>query len=150
MASKNGNLMRGLLLIPMMDITSVEFCALHRVFGRPGADGKFAKGWCTGAGGVFPIAGDIPRGVLFAGEGIATVLSWYQYWNEESGNVAPCTAIAAMDAGNLIKNAAAIRARYRERDAFVLQDDDPAGEKAAAACMASGFTGVVNPRDYIR
>jgi phage/plasmid primase-like uncharacterized protein len=99
---------------------------------------------------VFSIASDITRGVIFAGEDIATVLSWYQYWNEESGNAAPCTAIAAMDAGNLIKNAAAIRARYRERDVFILQDDDPSGEKAAAACMRSGFTGVVNPRDYVR
>jgi hypothetical protein len=43
MAGKNGNLMRGLLLIPMMDITSGEFCALHRVFRRPGADWKFGK-----------------------------------------------------------------------------------------------------------
>jgi phage/plasmid primase-like uncharacterized protein len=84
------------------------------------------------------------------GEGIATVLSWYQYWNEESGNAAPCTVIAAMDAGNLIKSAAAIRARYRGRDIFTLQDDDAAGEHAAAACVANGFTGVVNPRDYLR
>ena len=78
------------------------------------------------------------------------MLSWYQYWNEESGNTEPCTAIAAMDAGNLIRNAAAIRARYRDRDVFALQDDDQAGEKAAAACMSLGFSGVVNPRDYMR
>jgi phage/plasmid primase-like uncharacterized protein len=87
---------------------------------------------------------------VFCGEGIGTVLSWYQYWNEESGNAEPCTAVAAMDSGNLRKNAAAIRAGYPGRDIFILQDDDEAGEKAAAACMASGFAGVVNPRDYIR
>ncbi|MDR1133573.1 MAG: toprim domain-containing protein [Synergistaceae bacterium] len=150
MASRDGNPMRDLLLIPTMNAMTGRFCGLHRIFGRPGADGKFNKGWCSPAGGVFPIGVDIQHGVVFAGEGIATVLSWYQYWNEESENVAPCTAIAAMDAGNLIKNAAAIRARYRERDVFILQDDDEAGEKAAAACMASGFAGVVNPRDYIR
>jgi phage/plasmid primase-like uncharacterized protein len=150
MTSKSGKPMNDLLLIPMMDVTTGKFCALHRVFGRPGADGKFGKGWCSPAGGVFPIGVDVPHGVVFAGEGIATVLSWYQYWDEESGNGASCTAIAAMDAGNLIKNAAAIRARYRGREVFILQDDDEAGEKAAAACMSAGFTGVVNPRDYIR
>ena len=150
MASQNGKPLTNLLFIPMMDVKTGRFCSLHRVFGRPGADGKYGKGWCTSAGGVFPIGVDIPRGVVFAGEGIGTVLSWYQYWNEESGNVEPCTAIAAMDAGNLVKNEVAIRARYRGRDVFVLQDDDEAGEKAATACMAAGFTGVINPRDYIR
>ena len=150
MKSQNGKPLTNLLFIPMMDVMTGKFCGLHRVFGRPGADGKFGKGWCSSAGGVFPIGVDVPRGVAFVGEGIATILSWYQYWSEESGNAEPCTAIAAMDAGNLIRNAAAIRARYRGRDVFVLQDDDAAGEKAAAACMAAGFTGVINPRDYIR
>jgi phage/plasmid primase-like uncharacterized protein len=135
----------------MMDILTGQFCALHRVFPWTDERGKYPKGWCSGtSGGVFPIGVDVSRGPVFACEGIATVLSWYQYWNEEAGNVAPCTAIAAMDAGNLAKNAAAIRARYRGRDVFMLQDDDEAGEHAAEACMASGFTGVVNPRDYIR
>jgi phage/plasmid primase-like uncharacterized protein len=144
-------ILRNILLIPLMNISTGQFCSLHRVFLWTDKHGKYSKGWCSGtSGGVFPIAGDIQRGVVFAGEGIATVLSWYQYWSEEAGNVAPCTAIAAMDAGHLAKNAAAIRARYRGRDVFVLQDDDEAGEHAAAACMANGFAGVVNPRDYIR
>ena len=149
MTSRSGKLLTNLLFIPLCDVLTGQFLALHRIFGRPGADGKFGTGWCAGAGGVFPIADDIPRGVVFTGEGIATILSWYQYWNEESGNVEPCTAIAARDAGNLVKNAAAIRARHRERDVFMLQDDDEAGEKAAAACITAGFTGVVNPKDYI-
>ena len=150
MTSSKGTVMNGLLMIPMMDVQTGRFCALHRIFGRPGADGKFRKGWCTPAGGIFPVGIDIPRGVVFASEGISTAFAWYQYWNEESGNVEPCTAIAAMDAGNLVKNAAAIRTRYRGRDVFILQDDDEAGEKAATACMSAGFTGVVNPRDYVR
>ncbi|MDR3165773.1 MAG: hypothetical protein LBU13_09365, partial [Synergistaceae bacterium] len=73
MTSQGGKQLDNLLFIPMMDITTGKFCALHRVFGRPGADGKFGKGWCSGAGGVFPIGVDVPGGVVFAGEGIATV-----------------------------------------------------------------------------
>jgi putative DNA primase/helicase len=147
-----GKIIHDVLLIPCFSVLSGEFVALHRVF--PFMDkitGKYPKGWFPGtSGGVFFIAGDVTRGPVFVAEGISTGLSWYQYWNEESGSTEPCMVIAAMDAGNLIKQAAAIRARYPGRDIFILQDDDKAGEQAACQAMASGFTGVVNPRDYIR
>jgi hypothetical protein len=131
-------ILRNVLLIPLMDISSGQFRSLHKVFPWTNETGKYPKGWQAGtSGGVFPICVDVPRGVVFAGEGIATVLSWYQYWNEGSGNAEPCVAIAA------------IRARYLGRDVFILQDDDEAGERAAAACMTARFTGVINPRDYI-
>jgi phage/plasmid primase-like uncharacterized protein len=118
---KDGKILRNTLLILCMDVTSGKFQALHVVYGFQDKEtGKFPKGWYRGtSGGCFPIGVDVPRGPVFVGEGIGTTLSWYQYWSEESGSVEPCAAIAAMDAGNLVKNAAAIRAKYQGRDAFI-------------------------------
>jgi phage/plasmid primase-like uncharacterized protein len=141
--------MRGLLLIPMMDVTTGEFCALHRVFGRPGADGKFSKGWCSPAGGVFPIGVDVPRGVIFVGEGIATVLSTYDAWIEGGEPEAPdeyvpcCTVLATMDSGNLVRQASAIRRKYANRRLFAVKDADEAGEKVARAAIEAGFDGAI-------
>jgi phage/plasmid primase-like uncharacterized protein len=149
MLSSAGRAMDNLLLIPLMDIETGKFCALHRVFPKPDSRGKHLKGWSTAAGGVFPVGIDVPRGPVFAAEGIATALAWYQYWHEESGSAEPCTVITAMAADNLKKQARAIRERYRGRDVFLLQDDDEAGERAAMVCAESGFTGVINPGDYL-
>jgi hypothetical protein len=73
--------LQNVLLIPLMSLETGQFCALHRVFQWIDEHGKYPKGWHPGtSGGVFLIGVDIPHGVVFAGEGIATVLSWYQYW----------------------------------------------------------------------
>jgi phage/plasmid primase-like uncharacterized protein len=111
MTSQSGKLMGGLLLIPMMDLQTGRLCALHRVFGRPGADGKFSKGWCTPAGGVFPVGFDALGGPVVAAEGIATALALYDYLTDELNEPAT-TVIATMDAGNFVRQASAIRTRY--------------------------------------
>ena len=148
MTSRSGKLLTDLLLIPMMDVQTGRFFALHRVFGRPGADGKFGKGWCTSAGGVFPIGVDVRCGPVCVGEGIATAFSVYEVWSyhgepEHAEDVLPyCSVLACMDSGNMARQAREIRQRYSNRRLIVIQDDDEAGEKAAHACMDAGFNGV--------
>jgi putative DNA primase/helicase len=144
MMSQNGNLMRGLLLIPMMDMVTGRFHALHRVFGRPGPDGKFGKGWCSPAGGVFPIGVDVSRGPVVVAEGIATALALYDYFTDEL-NERGTTVIATMDAGNFCRQAPWIRARYANQELFAAVDDDDAGRKVAAECRAAGFNGIMSP-----
>jgi phage/plasmid primase-like uncharacterized protein len=148
MISSTGNTLSNLLLIPMMDVTSGKFCALHRVFDWAGADGRYGKGWCTPAGGVYPIGVNAQRGPVFVAEGIATALSVYEVWIDKGKPETPdehvnqCTVLAAMDSSNLIKQARGIRERYQERRLIVIQDDDEAGAKTANACMGIGFDGV--------
>jgi putative DNA primase/helicase len=150
MASQSGKPLDSLLFVPMANVQTGRFCALHRVFGRPGADGKFGKGWCSGAGGVFPIAGDVTRGPVFICEGVATGLSVYDLWVEEGepenpGEYTPCcTVLATMDSGSLARQARARRERDPARRRLVVRDADEAGEKAARAAMEVGFDGVVD------
>jgi putative DNA primase/helicase len=144
MMSRNGNLMRGLLLIPMMDIQTGRFRALHRVFGRPGVGGKFGKGWCTPAGGVFPIGVDVSGGPVVIAEGISTALALYDYFIDEL-NERKTTVLAAMDAGNFCRQASRIRARYANRELFAAIDDDDAGRKVADECRKEGFDGILSP-----
>jgi putative DNA primase/helicase len=144
MTSRNGKPMNGLLLIPMADITTGKFCALHRVFGRPGADGRFGKGWCTPAGGVFPIGVDVSHGPVVACEGISTALSVYDLYIDDL-NTPNVTVLSMMDAGNLVRQAPAIRKKYSDREIFIAADADEAGQKAARAAMACGFNGVITP-----
>jgi putative DNA primase/helicase len=142
----------GVLLIPMADISTGEFIALHRVFPwRDKETGKFPKGWHPGtSGGIFPIGIDVPRGPVFCGEGIGTALSMYDIWIEEGepenpGEYQPCcTVLATMDSGNLARQARAIRERYPDRRLLVVKDADEAGEKAARAAMEAGFDGAVD------
>jgi hypothetical protein len=141
------------LLIPMMDVLTGEFVALHRVFPwRDKETGKYPKGWFPGtSGGVFPIAGDVQRGPVFCCEGISTALSAYSLWTEEGEPEAPgeyvpcCTVLACMDSGNLVRQARAIREKYADRRVLIVKDADEAGEKAARAAMEAGFDGIVNP-----
>jgi phage/plasmid primase-like uncharacterized protein len=144
MFSQSGRLMSDLLLIPMMNLETGRFCALHRVFGRPGADGRFPKGWCTPAGGVFPIGSDLKCGSVIACEGISTALALYDYFIDEM-NEPETTVIATMDAGNFTRQAAAIRERYAGRELYAAVDDDDAGRKVAAECRAAGFNGIISP-----
>jgi phage/plasmid primase-like uncharacterized protein len=144
MFSQSGRLMRNLLLIPMMSLETGRFCALHRVFGHPGPDSRFAKGWCTPASGIFPIGIDLSRGLVIACEGIATGLAIYDYFIDEM-NEPETTVIATMDAGNFARQATAIRAKYVNRELYAAIDDDDAGRKVALACKAAGFNGIIAP-----
>jgi phage/plasmid primase-like uncharacterized protein len=145
MTSASGRVMSDLLLIPLQDIQTGRFCALHRVFGRPGADKKFSKGWVTSAAGIYPVGIDVTRGPVFVCEGISTGLAAYEFWHEYGDPEAPgeyanqCTVLVCLDCGNLARQAPAIRRRWPDRRLTVVVDDDPAGRKAEAACMAAGF-----------
>jgi putative DNA primase/helicase len=148
-----GKMIDGVLLIPCFDALTDEFIALHRVFPwRDRETGKFCKGWHPGtSGGVFPIAADVQRGPVFVAEGIATALSTYELWVECGKPEGPdeyvpcCTVLAAMDGGNLARQAGAIRRRYADRRLLIVQDADSAGKKAAEAALDAGFDGVIKP-----
>jgi phage/plasmid primase-like uncharacterized protein len=144
MASSKGTMMNDLLLIPMMDVNTGKFCALHRVFGRPGADGRFGKGWATLSGGVFPIGTDLSSGPIFVCEGVSTGLALYDYLIDELNELS-ASVLMAMDAGNFARQAAAIRARHPGRELYGAVDDDEAGRKAAATCREAGFNGIIMP-----
>ena len=138
MISSSGNTLKNLLLIPMMNIKTEKFCALHRVFGWAGPDGKYGKGWCCAAGGVFPIALDARCGPIVVAEGIATGLSLYDLFIDDLDE-RETTVLICCDAGNLQKQAPAIRAKCPDRRVLVSADNDDAGRRASAACIAAGF-----------
>ena len=148
MVSASGKVLSDLLFIPMVDVATGKFTALHRVFGRPDSTGKFGKGWASPAAGIFPIGIDVQHGPVFAGEGIGTMLSVYESWTENGTPEGPnehvnsCTALAAMDSNNLIKQAGVIRERFKGRWLLIVADDDAVGRKTAAECMRVGFDGV--------
>jgi putative DNA primase/helicase len=155
MPSLKGGPLRDILFIPCVDVMTGELAALHRVFPwRDKETGKFPKVWFRGTcGGVFVIDGDVPRGPVFVAEGVATALSMYDVWIEEGEPEEPgdcvsqCTVLGCMSSGNLIKQARAIRARYKDRPVLVVKDDDEAGEKAARAALDAGFDGVIDIPD---
>ena len=135
----------------MSHVVTGEFVALHRVFPWRDKETRFPKGWHLGtSGGVFPIGVDVPRGPIFCCEGISTALSAYDIWIEEGEPDAPgdcvpcCTVLAMMDSGNLIRHAAIILAKYRERRLILVRDDDDTGKKAARAALDAGFDGVID------
>jgi phage/plasmid primase-like uncharacterized protein len=150
--SKSGRLIGGVLMIPMYDVLSGKFVALHRVFPwRDKETGKFPKGWFPGTnGGVSLIAGDVSRGPVFVAEGIGTTISMYDLWIEEGEPEAPgeyvpcCTVLACMDSGNLIRQSRMIRQKYHDRRLMLVRDDDAAGQKAALAALDAGFDGVID------
>jgi hypothetical protein len=55
------------------------------------------------------------------------------------------TVLCLMDAGNLARQALAIRDHHRGRELYVAIDDDDAGRKAGAACKSAGFSGILEP-----
>ncbi|MDR1515441.1 MAG: hypothetical protein LBS45_07085 [Synergistaceae bacterium] len=150
--SKSGKQIGGVLFIPMCDVLSGEFVALHRVFPwRDKETGRFPKGWHPGTcGGVFTIAEDVRRGPVFVCEGVATALTAYDLWVEEGTPEAPgefvpsCTVVAAMDSGNLVRQARGIRRKYANRRLLIVKDDDEAGAKASIAALEADFDGVVD------
>lgn len=146
MLSEKGKTLKNLLLIPMLDLKTGEFCALHRIFGWRDSGGRYPKGWCAQAGGVYPIGVDVSTGPVFACEGIATALSTYDWWLEfgkpDGNSVMPsCTVIAAMDSSNLAKQAKVIREHFAARMLIIISDKDTAGEKVARICLDAGFDG---------
>jgi phage/plasmid primase-like uncharacterized protein len=138
---------KGNLLIPMMDVKTGQFIALHRVFARPNADGKFSKGWMTAAGGVYLIGSDVRSGPVLCGEGVATALSIYESYTESKDGAV--TVLACMDCNNLVRQAPTIRKRWPDRRIIVVSDDDEAGRKAEAACLSAGFDGAWRAGDFL-
>ena len=134
------------MLIPLFDVASSKFIALHRIFPwRDKETGKFPKGWHPGTnGGVFPIGTDLSSGPVFVCEGVSTGLALYDYLIDELNELS-AAVLMAMDAGNFARQAAAIRARYLGRELYGAVDDDEAGRKAAATCREAGFNGIIMP-----
>jgi putative DNA primase/helicase len=130
----------GNLLIPMQNPETGELAAIHRVFARPNADGKFSKGWMTAAAGGYLIGSDVRSGPVLCAEGIATALSVYQAYTESKDGAV--TVLACMDCNNLAKQAPAIRKRWPDRRLIVIVDGDEAGRKAKDTCLSAGFDGV--------
>ena len=146
MVSSSGKALNNLLLIPMLDLTTNKFCGVHRIFGWPGRDGKYSKGWCCSAGGVYSVAIDARYGPVVVAEGISTGLSLYDVFVDEL-NEPETTVIVCCDAGNLIKQAPVIRSKFPDRELLIAADDDEAGRKASDFCMSAGFNATFSFRE---
>ena len=128
------------LLIPLFNVESGAFQALHRIF--PGKE-KFHKRFVTGtSGGVFTIPAriDIPAGVICC-EGVGTALSIHEALEGHY------VVLACMNAGNITANVESIRAKYEEMKLYLGQDvnDNGAGARVAEHCKTAGWTGALIP-----
>jgi putative DNA primase/helicase len=128
------------LLIPLHNIETGAFWALHKIFP---ANGRFHKRFATGtSGGAFVIMAqiEIPSGVVVC-EGIATALTVHEALNGH------CSVLACMNSGNITANAESIRAKYKNSPLYLGQDvnDNGAGARVALDCKVAGWTGALIP-----
>jgi putative DNA primase/helicase len=120
------------LVIPLRDISGR---LLSLQFIKPSGNKMFLSGGKTK--GVFHVIGEIDAaGVVYIAEGYATAATIHEATNAPT--------VAAMNAGNLLSVALAIRGRYPLADIVIVGDDDrftdgnPGKTKAMAAATAAG------------